>query len=118
LIYIASPYTSDLKGTFGLDLQRTRFEAAAAFSLKMMSEGFNVFSPIVYGHTLAMIGRLPTDAQFWWQYNIDYLRHADGIFVLRLPGWDQSKGMQAELRQAKLMGLARQDYNSEFELVQ
>lgn len=118
MIYLASPYTSDLKGQLKLSLQQERANQALAFTAMMMQQGFVLFSPVVYGHSIASVAGLPTDAEFWWQFNIDYLRHAEAIFVLRLPGWDQSKGVQAEIRQAKLMGLGRQDFGPDFKQVQ
>jgi hypothetical protein len=98
MIYLASPYSSPLP-----ELVQDRYQRAVAFTMSMIAQGVPCFSPIAYCHPFALAAKMPTDAQFWLQFNMQFLRKAEAVFVLRLPGWDQSKGVQIELKMAKAL---------------
>lgn len=94
MIYVASPYSSPI-----LEAQQQRFEAAREFTRRAFKLGFAVFSPIVYAHEMARGNALPTDAQSWLVFNSQVLRHAEAMYVLRLTGWEKSKGVTTEIKQ-------------------
>lgn len=98
MIYLASPYSSPLPLVV-----EERYGKTLAFTLQLMAQGYAIFSPIAYVHPFAKAGKMPTDAAFWQQFNMQFLRKSEAMFVLRLPGWDQSKGVQVEMRTAKLL---------------
>lgn len=98
MIYVASPYSSPIR-----EALQQRFEAVREFTRRMIGQGFVAFSPIVYAHEMAKGGALPTDANFWLQFNSDMLRRAEAMYVLDLIGWDKSKGVAVELKQAAAM---------------
>ena len=75
---------------------------AAAY---LMSEGEIVFSPISHTHPIHLAGSLPGDWQFWEQFDKIYLGYSKKIIVLMLPGWDTSKGVQAEIKIAEEIGI-------------
>lgn len=64
---------------------------------------------------MAKIGNLPQDAAHWQKFNMEFLRHCEAMFLLRLTGWDQSKGVQIETRVAKMLGLPIVHFNDKFE---
>lgn len=113
MIYIASPYTSALVG-----VQEERFSQALQFTIACAKERLPVYSPIVYWHPLAKLGQLPTDADYWHATNMSFLRKADVVFLLALTGWDQSKGVQTELKVAKILGLPVVKYGPDFKVMQ
>lgn len=102
MIYLASPYSHPDSLTM-----RTRFLLAEQVTAQLLRERMFVYSPIVHCHELAQKFSLPTSFEFWKAYNFDMLRRADDFFILRIPGWEESKGVTAELEFAKLCGINR-----------
>lgn len=92
MIYLASPYTASEPG-----LTLHRFQMTEYYVAKYMKLGKPIFSPIVHCHELAGKYGMPTTHQYWWNYNLAFLEKADELWVLMLPGWDQSMGVQAEM---------------------
>lgn len=109
MIYIASPYSSPI-----LEAQTRRFERARAFVAHCFMNDMAAFSPIVYAHEMAGDFGFKTDAQSWLRFNSDILRRCDALFVLRLPGWDKSKGVQLEVNQAKVLLMPVAHWNEDF----
>jgi hypothetical protein len=107
MIYVASPYSADKKLEVNTRkaLEAKRFQDVLKFVYALTKQGYVAFSPIVYYHPLALIGNLPGDAEYWWQINSNYLRFAEALFVLHLPNWDQSKGVQLEMKVAKTLNI-------------
>jgi hypothetical protein len=58
-----------------------------------------VFSPIVHSHPLTAFG-LPTDWAFWERCDRQYLQRCDELVVSTLDGWQESVGVQAEIKLA------------------
>ena len=61
-----------------------------------MQDGRLVYSPIVHSHPLSVLG-LPGDWPFWAEHNRAMLAACQPLVVLTLPGWEQSKGIAAEV---------------------
>lgn len=100
MIYLASPYSSP-----DPLVVRTRFLLVEQVTAMLMEQGHYVYSPIVHCHEIAAKYTLPTDFEYWKGYNIDMIRRADAFYVLVIPGWQESKGVVAELEFAKTAGL-------------
>jgi hypothetical protein len=62
----------------------------------LIRAGHVTYSPIVHGHPLVQLG-LPTDWSFWQHQDREILSRCDEVIVLRLPGWQQSEGIEAEI---------------------
>lgn len=92
MIYVASPYSHKDPA-----VMKERYEQVKAFTAHLMRQGLPAYSPIVHGHDIASSHELPTDWEFWQQHCLAMLRRADKMIILRLDGWDQSTGVQAEL---------------------
>jgi hypothetical protein len=100
MIYLASPYSSpDQLVRLG------RFNHVCRHAAKMMAGGGVVFSPIAHTHPIAEQGHLPTGWGYWEKVDRAFLAACTEMVVLRLPGWEQSKGVAAELKIAQEMGL-------------
>ena len=56
-----------------------------------------LYSPIVHWHDIANKHDLEKDVDFWWGYNFPVLKMADEILLIKLDGWDQSKGVEREI---------------------
>jgi hypothetical protein len=63
-----------------------------------------VFSPIAHCHPLAMAGGLPGDWEFWKRYCLATLTPCRQLWVLKLPGWEDSKGIAGEVQEATRQG--------------
>jgi len=98
MIYLASPYSHPDQA-----VEQARFDAVCQAAAALMRRGHLVFSPIAHSHAIARFG-LPTDWAFWQRYDRAFLAWCDELWVLTLPGWEQSAGVQAEMRIAREMG--------------
>jgi hypothetical protein len=89
-IYLASPYTHPDKQE-----QHRRFLEAWKATLWLWRQKLPTFSPIVYTHLLTGLQPPPTKAEYQ-QFDDRILAASDIVYVLRLPGWDQSEGVRHE----------------------
>ena len=99
MIYLGSPYSHPEPA-----VREMRFDAACKAAAVLMQRGHLVFSPVCYSHQIAKHG-LPTDWVFWEKYDRAILRRCEEVWVLMLPGWESSRGVQAEIKIAREMGM-------------
>jgi hypothetical protein len=99
-IYLASPYTHP-----DPLVMKSRFETVAIVTARLLAEGEVVFSPICHCHPIKDLASLPHTWDFWEPYDRAFLSVAKALYVLKLPGWKESVGVQAEIRIAKEMGI-------------
>lgn len=100
LVYLACPYSHPERA-----VRVARFEAANRAAGVLMRGGLLVFSPISHTHPIAEAGGLPLGWEFWEAFDRAYLGISHSVYVLRVDGWRESKGVTAELRIAAEMGL-------------
>jgi len=91
-IYLASPYSHPSP-----IIRHTRFEAACIAAGRLMLQGDIVFSPIAHSHHIHLLADLPGDWQFWEKYDRAFIEWCDVVTVLMLDGWQESRGVQAEI---------------------
>lgn len=99
MIYLASPYWHPDPA-----VRQARFHAACRQAAEMLRCGITVFSPVVYFHQLATDYALPLVETFWRALNRQILTASDEVWVLKLDGWEKSRGLQAEIKMAKQLG--------------
>ena len=92
MIYLASPYSHP-----DPLVVKTRYLLVMQTCAALINAGRFVWSPIVHCHEMTQLHNMPSDAEFWKHYNFDFMRRADEIMVLKIPGWDQSKGVKMEI---------------------
>lgn len=98
-IYLSSPY-SDPDPL----VQHQRFEEAWKATLWAWSLGYHVYSPVAYTHIIDIL--IPSiDYIEWLSFDIKLLYFCDELWVLMLPGWEESKGVQTEIRTAKTINI-------------
>jgi hypothetical protein len=97
--YLASPYTHP-----DAAIREWRFNAACEAAAALMRRGYVVFSPIAHGHPISRYG-LPGDWSFWQEHCRSMLVRMDELLVLTLDGWEESEGVNAELRMAGEFGI-------------
>ena len=98
MIYLACPYTDDYPPK-----QDERVYEASRVTGMLMELGYTVFSPISYSHSLKP-HEPPDYGDQWYAFDMDFLRRCDVVAVLRLPGWDTSKGVRLEIEEARRLG--------------
>jgi hypothetical protein len=109
LVYLACPYSDPDPA-----VREARFHASNRAAAKLMKLGYMVFAPISHTHPIAVDGDLPKGWDFWEQYDRAVLSCCNRIGVLKLPGWDKSVGVAAELKIASEMGIVVEYLGEEF----
>lgn len=96
-IFLASPYTSTKPA-----VRKERYEWAIDASVYLLSRFPKaiIYSPIVHWHAIAERHQLPYDHAFWTRNSDEFVAWATKIYVLMLPGWKQSRGVQQEINRA------------------
>ena len=98
-IYLACPYSDDKFLVEGF-----RFEQVSKKAALLIKEGFLVFSPITNSHVLARYVKLPTNWEYWAEFDKSMIDWADQVWVLKLTGWEESKGVREEVKYAEETG--------------
>ena len=100
LVYLAVPYSHPDER-----VRQERYEAVTKAAGFLMNEGYIVFSPITHCHHIKQICDLPTGWEYWEAFDRAYLKHCSKLIVLKLHGWEDSVGVNAEIDIAKEMGI-------------
>lgn len=100
LTYLAVPYTHE-----NPQIREWRFNKANEAAAYLMKKGLLVFSPISHSHPIAVTSGLPTDWEYWKKFCNAYLSHCNKIIILMLEGWEESVGVQNEIKIAEEYGI-------------
>jgi hypothetical protein len=65
-----------------------------------MRAGHFVYSPIAHCHGMSQFGNLPGEFGFWEEYDKHFIDLSDEVWVLAIPGWRTSKGVEHEMNHA------------------
>lgn len=100
LTYLACPYNDpDPK------VREERFHAVNREAARLMQLGEFIYSPISHNHPIAEAHGLPKGWDFWEPYDTAFLESCRLLIVLKLPGWENSKGVKAEMEIAQKLGI-------------
>lgn len=100
-IYLAIPYSDpDPK------VRLLRFELANKIAVKLLREGFNVWSPISHSHPISLYMDNSNDSDFWCENSLAFLVSCDELVVYCLQGWKESKGVAREIEFAKFHNIS------------
>ena len=99
-LYIAGPYSHPDRG-----VRLERFHRLNDIAAKFMQspEGHVVFSPISMTHPIAEQHELPLGWEFWERNDRAFISWCNILVVVKLPGWQESKGVAAEIAIANEM---------------
>lgn len=93
LYYLATPYSKYKDGI------EAAFAAAAELAARLLRNGVCVYSPIAHTHPIAVHGKLdPFDHSIWMPFDEHLMRVCDGLLVAKMAGWDQSYGVDFEIK--------------------
>lgn len=93
--YLAAPYThADPK------MMEQRHTIVNRFVYELMRKGILVYSPLTHNVPINQLG-INGDWKTWKDFDHEMLSRCDRLIVLKLPGWENSKGVAAEIARAK-----------------
>lgn len=108
MIYLASPYSHRDPA-----MRHRRYQDALIFTARAIQAGHHVISPIVHNHTMIVQTQCNTSWEQWQHYDLDLLGRCVQLWVLRLKGWEQSVGVQAEIQFASNMLMPIYQYDTD-----
>ena len=100
MIYLAIPYSHADPAVMD-----SRAEIADYITARLTLAGYEVYSPISSWHHIAKEYELPTDYAYWKRLNDHILSICDRLWVIRLDGWEESKGVQDEIETAEKLSI-------------
>ena len=99
--YLASPYTTD-----NPYVRHLRFLRVTDIAGRLIEQGYFLFCPITQSHSIVTHSPLiGTSWEYWKDFDLEMLNRVDGLLVYTLPGWKASVGVQAEIFEAKRLGI-------------
>lgn len=115
LTYLAAPYSVTAARPAGLSneawtdyckwLRAARTQLINQAAAALMRKGELIFSPISHSHAIAEDCDLPTNFEFWREFDHAMLEVCGKLIVLKLEGWCESLGVNAEIDMAHSLKL-------------
>lgn len=99
IAYLACPFAHKDK-----DIMKLRLDIVTKVSAKLHEEGRFVFSPLTHNNPLIDLG-VEQSWEKWQSFDLSMLMKCDALYVLKLEGWQESKGVQHEIKTALTYGL-------------
>lgn len=99
-LYLASPYSHDDPA-----VRQWRYEQAVDAGAMLAKAGIWTFGPIAHSHEMCLRHEMPYTFEFWDEWNRVMIRRSGGLLVLRMDGWETSRGIKAELAYAHTRNL-------------
>lgn len=93
MIYIISPFWHDIE-----IIREQRRNIAIRYTDALIKRGVNVFCPLKYSQN--NITKSTTEEGYWLSFDIEIMRCADEVHVLKIDGWKESKGVEIEIKEA------------------
>jgi len=98
-VYIALPYSHE-----SASVRKFRYLECVKYAFELAAKGINFNSPVLLTHDVYELS-LAANVSIPYQFYIDMSEHgikqADELHLLKLAGWDKSKGVGLELQWAK-----------------
>lgn len=99
MIYLASPHSHP-----DPLVREQRYLSALRATQHLLAKKEWAYSPIVHNHVIAQLGDLPNGFEFWQEFDLHMIDLASKVVVLRIDGWEASKGIKAEVEYATSLG--------------
>lgn len=97
--YLSSPYNHpDPK------IKQQRHDIVNSVVFDYMRRGILVYSPLTHNIPIDQLG-IHGNWMTWKDFDHEMVSRCDRVIVLKLPGWEDSKGVAAEIARAKEVGI-------------
>lgn len=101
LTYLASPYSAATD-----EQKKNNYTIVCQKAAQLMASGEAVFCPIAHSVAVEKDGALGVkDGHFWLIQDFAILAKCDKLKVYKMPGWDKSYGVFAEIAFANHLGI-------------
>lgn len=91
--------------TTDVELKKNRVHTIATYCAKIFHEGMIPVSALLSGLAFAEHAELPTDTMTWANFSKQYVKGCDEMHVLKLDGYDTSRGVLLEIEEANRLGI-------------
>jgi|GEM_PF-590188 len=99
MIYLATPYSDP-----DWRVREARYRTVTKVTADLVKEGEHVFSPITHLHDVIKHGDLSAGWDYWKEFDRKMIGVCERFMILRLPGWEKSVGVMAEVGIATDLG--------------
>lgn len=99
IYYLASPFTHADK-----EIESKRHHKAVVAVGMLLKIGMLAYSPIVHNVPVSYVAGMGGTWGDWQEYDLAMLNRCDELLVLGIPGWEDSIGVRAEVKQAASVG--------------
>ena len=100
MIYLATPYSHT-----DAEVMERRFVRACEIAGRLMAAGEIVFCPIAHTHPIAVHCELPRGWDYWQRYDREMIARASKVVVVKMDGWQESRGIAGEIAIAGELGI-------------
>lgn len=112
IAYLSCPYSNpDPK------IRKMRELMVTEVSYELIKDGIYVYSPITHNAPINSLGIHGT-WQEWQIFDHEMVSRCDKLYILKLPGWEHSKGVAAEIEAARRMQKPIEDLHPKPERVE
>ena len=94
LFYLCTVYSKHPEG-----LEKAYTDAATLLGT-LLRQGVRIFCPITHCHTASTICGLPSEFDWWADFDEGWIDKSDGVIVAKMDNWGQSKGITHEIEYA------------------
>lgn len=102
MIYLAAPYTFTASTPeANKRVMERRYYAVMELAVEMKENGLHPISSVLHWHEAAKMFSLRKDHHGWKEYNRELLVRCNKMIVYCLPGWEDSSGVEHEIRTAR-----------------
>lgn len=110
MIYIGAPYSHQ-----DPTVRSLRHQLVNDYASRLIKQGRIVFSPLSHSHVIAfyLTEEECLDHELWMKQDLFFLEKSKEMHVLKLPGWERSKGLQREIKQADVWNISVKYINPE-----
>lgn len=98
-MFVISPYSHPDES-----IVAERFNHTELFIASLMNQGICGVSVVAFCHRMAITHSLPTTYTFWKDVCITMMKDCDIVCVFKLEGWEESEGVQDEIKHATELG--------------